>query len=126
MLALHLAACEDEPTVPTDTTRPAAINDLNIDEATGGAIRFSWTATGDDGKAGTATYYDLRSAPDSSTLMNWGGARQQQGEPTPKLVGTHEMMNLPDTFSVTTYFAVKVSDEATNTSAISNIVSRIR
>ena len=119
-------SCDDDTTGPTDTTRPVAVSDLEIASTTGGVIRFEWTASGDDGKNGTASYYDLRSAADSSTLRNWGGARQQQGEPVPSIYGTHESMNLPDTFSVTTFFAIKASDEAANTSAISNIVARVR
>ena len=119
-------SCDDDTTGPTDTTRLAAVSDLQIASTTGGVIRFEWTASGDDGKNGTASYYDLRSAADSSTLRNWGGARQQQGEPVPSIYGTDESMNLPDTFSVTTFFAIKVSDEAANTSSISNIVARVR
>lgn len=126
LLTFLSTSCHDDTTGPTDTTRPAAVSDLEIVSTTGGVIRFEWTASGDDGKNGTASFYDLRSAADSSTLRNWGGARQQQGEPVPSIYGTHESMNLPDTFSVTTFFAVKVSDEAANTSAISNIVARVR
>lgn len=125
-LTLLSLGCDDDTTGPTDTTRPVAVSDLEIASTTGGVIRFEWTASGDDGKNGTASYYDLRSAADSSTLRNWGGARQQQGEPVPSIQGTNESMNLPDTFSVTTFFAIKVSDEAANTSAISNIVTRVR
>ncbi|MGB5105751.1 MAG: hypothetical protein WBP29_09020 [Candidatus Zixiibacteriota bacterium] len=119
-------SCNDKSTGPTDTTRPSAITNLAIDVIAGGKILYSWTATGDDSKKGTATYYDLRSAADTATLKNWGGARQQQGEPAPAAFGTQESMNLPDTFSVSTYFAIKVSDEAENTSSMSNIVSRLR
>lgn len=125
-IVLTIAACNNHTNGPTDTTRPAPVSDLRITNVTDGKITLAWTATGDDHDEGKASYYDLRSAPDSSTLRNWGGARQQQGEPVPSVYGEEEQMMLPDTFSVTTYFALKVSDEATNTSSISNIVFRHR
>lgn len=125
-LAFTAIGCDSESTRPSDTTRPAAVTNLAIEGVSGGVIAFSWIATGDDGKSGTASFYDLRSAADSSTLKNWGGALQQLGEPVPSSVGARETMELPDTFSVTTYFAVKVSDEAENTSPLSNIVVRKR
>jgi hypothetical protein len=115
-------SCNNKSTGPTDTSRPAAVTDLAINSASGGVVQFSWTAPGDDGHNGTATYYDLRSAADSSTIRNWGGALQLQGEPTPSVNGTRETATIPNTFVRPRFFAIKVSDEAANTSAISNIV----
>lgn len=121
ILAITLS-CHNDPLRPTDTTRPARVTDLKIDGVVAGKINFSWTATGDDGTVGQALYYDLRSAADSSTLLNWGGAIQVQGEPTPSLSGTREQAAISHTFTLPRYFALKVCDEATNTSPISNIV----
>ncbi len=58
--------------------------------------------------------------------MNWGGAIQIQGEPVPAIYGSHEIAAIPNSFSFPRYFAVKVSDESTNTSPISNIVSLLQ
>ncbi len=121
--ATLLLSCNGGTLETTDTTRPAKVTDLAIDGVVAGMIHFSWTATGDDGVYGKATYYDLRSAPDSSTLQNWGGAIQIQGEPVPSIHGTHETAVIPNTFTLPRYFAIKVSDESANTSSISNIVS---
>ncbi len=123
LCAALILTCSDGTLEPTDTTRPAKVTDLAIDGVVAGMIHFSWTATGDDGVSGRATYYDLRSAPDSSTLQNWGGAIQLQGEPVPSIHGTHETAMIPNTFTQPRYFAIKVSDESANTSSISNIVS---
>ena len=122
-LTIAVTSCSSERVI-SDTTRPAAVTDLSIDSVQGSAIYFSWTATGDDGDQGQASFYDLRFAFDPATLQSWGGARQVQGEPVPGPKGTHEQMLLTISDSDSTYyFGVKVSDESRNTSPLSNIVS---
>jgi len=123
LLSLALLTCSSEREI-VDTTRPAAVTDLDIDSIRGSAIFFSWTATGDDGNQGQASFYDLRFAHNSATLQSWGGAMQVLGEPIPGPSGTHEemMLNMTSSDSVS-YFGVKVSDESRNTSPLSNIVS---
>ncbi|HEB75960.1 MAG TPA: hypothetical protein ENJ04_06380, partial [Nitrospirae bacterium] len=44
----------------TDTTPPAAVNDLRASNPTSSTIELSWTAPGDDGDSGTASGYDIR------------------------------------------------------------------
>ncbi|MBK7091444.1 MAG: hypothetical protein IPH59_06955 [bacterium] len=122
IVAIMTISCHNDPLRPTDTTRPARVSDLSLDSVLSGMVYFSWTASGDDGVDGKARYYDLRSAGDSSTILNWGGAIQVQGEPLPSVNGTHEQAAIVHTFTLPRYFALKVSDEATNTSPISNIV----
>ncbi len=122
LLSSIVNSCDNKSTGPTDTTRPSAITNLAIDGISGGKILFSWTASGDDGKSGTASYYDLRSASDSNTLMNWGGAQQVQGEPVPAVYSTPESVLVSDTYARPRFFALKVSDESANTSPLSNIV----
>ncbi len=122
-LLVSLNSCESEPEV-IDTTRPTAVTDFSLDSTRGNALFFSWTATGDDGNLGRASYYDVRYAYDSTTLQLWGDATDIQGEPHPSDPGTHEqvMLNLmPD--DSTYYFGIKVSDDSRNTSRLSNIVT---
>ena len=58
-----------------DQTPPAAINDLQAEEGpVNGSINLSWTAPGDDGLMGTATYYELRYAYDSLAIADWEAA----------------------------------------------------
>lgn len=121
--AVVFISCHNDPLRPTDTTRPARVTDLSLDSVLAGKVYFSWTATGDDGSFGKALYYDMRSAADSSTVLNWGEAIQVQGEPTPSVSGMIDHAAIVHNFTVPRFFALKVSDEATNTSPISNIVS---
>lgn len=125
-IAAFVLSCNTGSVQPIDTTRPAKVSDLNLDGIQAGELVFSWTASGDDGQEGIASYYDLRSAADSNTLVGWGGATQIQGEPAPSVSGTRETATIPNTFAMPRYFALKVSDESTNTSPISNIVCLCR
>lgn len=87
-------------------------------------VDFSWTATGDDGTVGTAYVYDLRWSTDADSLVNhWVECADIEVPFVPSVSGT------PEAFSCTLsfvegrayYFAIKVSDEAFNTSGISNL-----
>lgn len=122
MISVVSLSCNNHTSGPVDTTRPAPVTDLEIEGIVGGSVHFIWTATGDDRDEGTASFYDLRSAADSSTLINWGGAQQELGEPVPSVKGTLESALITDNFTRPRYFALKVSDESENTSRISNIV----
>ena len=46
-----------------DTTAPATVSNLATSSPTSSSLLLSWTAPGDDGSTGTATTYDLRTAP---------------------------------------------------------------
>ncbi len=88
-------------------------------------ILVSWTATGDDGTAGTAFQYDLRyNTYDQGpvTDANWDSAAEVASLPAPRVSGTVESLLVTGlTTEQGYYFALKVSDEAGNVSALSNM-----
>ena len=107
-----------------DATPPAAVQDLQA--AVAGQVQLSWTAPGDSGSVGTATSYSVRWSVGPITDANWAAARALAGAPAPLAAGTPQTMTvsldlLPTSKPV--YFALKATDEAANTSAISNVPS---
>jgi len=111
--------------VPPDDTPPAAVSDLTATDATSAEVDLTWTAPGDDDMIGWADSYDLRYATELITEANWDGVTTQvAGEPMPQMAGTSQGMTvgglLPDT---TYYFAIKATDESSNTAALSNVAS---
>jgi phosphodiesterase/alkaline phosphatase D-like protein len=107
-----------------DTTAPAAITNLAVSGTTASSISLSWTATGDDGSTGTAASYDLRYSTSPITSSNFASALAASGEPTPGAAGSAQSMTVSGLSASTQYyFAIKVSDEIPNTSAISNLPS---
>ncbi|MHC5037223.1 MAG: SBBP repeat-containing protein, partial [Planctomycetota bacterium] len=114
----------DASTVP-DVTPPAAVTDLTAQTSTVvGAVELSWTATGDDGMRGCSSAYILKydTSPitpatfDSATAVsqNWSPANSGVSE-------QHTVRDLP--LNQTFYFALKVEDEFSNLSGISNVAS---
>jgi len=104
-----------------DTTPPAAVTNLTatIQRAD---VMLSWTAPGDDGATGTAAIYDLRMATATITEANWAQATPLPNAPTPSVAGTTQYYyasGLSDGASY--YFAIKTTDDAANTSALSNV-----
>src|SRR5207247_3365169 len=86
--------------------------------------RLPWTATGEAGASGRASFYDIRYATTPITSSTWGAATPVPGEPGPQAAGA------PETFTVTGldpsttyYFALKVRDNMGNESAPSNIAT---
>jgi hypothetical protein len=110
---------------PADTTAPISITNLSISNVTASSIDLSWISPGDDGGSGTATSYDIRYSTAIITSANWDSASAAIAVPTPLLAGSTQSMTIPSLSSGTTYyFAIKASDEASNESNISNVVSR--
>jgi len=106
----------------SDTTAPAAVTNLAASTPTTSSLVVSWTAPGDDNNSGTATTYDLRYSTATITDGNFSSATQVSGEPTPSVAGSSESKTVTGLSQGTTYyFALKTSDEAPNTSGISNI-----
>src|SRR3989339_770572 len=107
-----------------DTTAPAVINNLTTGAITYNSVVLTWTAVGDDGTTGTATSYDMRYSNVSITDSNWGSATPVTGEPAPKANGESETMAVNGLNGSTQYyFAIKVIDESSNQSGISNVVN---
>ena len=125
VLALF-AGCggDDDPTVPTDTTAPAAITTLATGTVTAHTVVLIWTAVGDDGTTGTADLYDVRYSTATITAGNFASATTVSGEPTPGIAGTPQTMTVTGLGAATPYFfAMKTRDEASNWSDISNVVT---
>lgn len=117
-----------------DRTPPAAVSTLAISGDVAGFVTLSWTAVGDDGGgggacngAGRATAYDLRystNAPGADANAWFAAAMQTAGEPAPNPCGMLETFCLPGLAAGPTYyFGLRVSDEASNISPVSNIIA---
>ncbi len=100
------------------SVQAAAVDDTN-------SITLAWTAPGDDGASGQATSYDIRYSTATLNEAAWGFATALTGEPAPKAAGQAETFLVTGLQPNTTYnFALKTTDDAGNTSAISNIATK--
>jgi subtilisin family serine protease len=107
-----------------DTTPPNPVSNLAVSGSTFKTVTLSWTATGDDGNTGTATFYDLRYSTSQITADNFSNATQVSGEPTPQPAGSQESVIVNGLgYNTMYYFALKVVDNVGNTSGISNVSS---
>lgn len=106
-----------------DTTPPAAVTDLTASVVgDSDVVRLQWSAPGDDGTYGRASNYDVRYADSPiRTDTEFEAAASVPILCFPSYPGTMEnmMLNLPYPDSAN-YFALKASDEAGNTSELSN------
>ncbi|MBI3856881.1 MAG: PQQ-binding-like beta-propeller repeat protein, partial [Planctomycetes bacterium] len=111
---------------PGDTTAPNAIADLAAPSSTSTTVNLTWTAPGDDGATGTAASYELRfAAAPLLTLGDWNAATVVPGLPAPAASGTPEVFIVGGLASGTTYsFAIRATDDAANSGALSNSPSR--
>lgn len=105
-----------------DMVPPAAIIDLAASTGASGTVNLSWTAPGDDGDSGTATTYLIRYATSAiSDDVTWNNATQVSGEPAPLAAGTTQTMTVSGLApGQTFYFAIRVQDEVSLMSALSN------
>ncbi len=104
-----------------DTTPPAAVTTLAVAGETLSSVSLDWTASGDDGISGGASYYDLRYASAPITEATWAGATPVSGEPRAQPAGGIESFMVRGLNPGATYhFALKVRDNAGNESAVSN------
>lgn len=107
--------------VAPDVVRPAALA-ISVSSLTDTTVTLAWTATGDDSLTGTATAYDVRWSTSPITAANFASANAVTGEPAPTAPGTAQSYTVRGlSRQVTYYFAAKVSDEAGNWSAMSNV-----
>ncbi|MCP4604429.1 MAG: S8 family serine peptidase, partial [Proteobacteria bacterium] len=103
---------------------PAPVTDLTAVSADIDSITLEWTATGDDGMYGIATFYDMRYYTEPITLQNWDDAQVLLNTPTPSPSGSVETYTADNLDSnVQYFFALKVMDELSADSLISNVAS---
>ncbi len=108
-----------------DTTPPGAILDLAVVDPGSNTMGLSWTATGDDGSIGTATFYEARYSTSPITdEASWASATRAGNEPAPLPSGAAQGMEVRNLASSTLYyFAVRAFDEWGNAGPVSNLAS---
>ncbi len=111
-------------TMSPDTTPPSPVNNLTITQIGSNLVKLQWTATGDDGNTGRASYYDIRYANFPINESNFYSAIECYGEPMPSNPGQTDSFTVINLFPNTHYyFALKTADEDSNWSGISNVPS---
>lgn len=110
-----------------DTIAPATVVDLSAIAASDTSIHLGWTAPGDDGSAGTAAAYDLRSASGSGcpiTAANFSSATKVADVPAPKAALSPEGFDVTGLTAKTAWcFALRAADAAGNAGGVSNPAS---
>ncbi|HEY2954035.1 MAG TPA: galactose oxidase-like domain-containing protein [Candidatus Eisenbacteria bacterium] len=107
-----------------DTNPPGQITNLMPDFLGSNSVTLSWTASGDDGASGTASYVDIRRS--NSMINNDSDFNNATpvNQPVPACAGTGQIHLVTGLVaSHTYYFAMKFVDESGNKSAMSNVVS---
>ncbi len=105
-----------------DNIAPAEVNDLEARANTTNSVTLEWTATGNDGNAGTAFLYDIRYAEVPITEENFDSAIPVSNAPKPGPAGTMEQMTVTGLdFGTEYHFAMKVRDRQFNFSGLSNV-----
>ncbi len=112
------------PPIAIDRTPPAGVMDLTAQSgANNGDVRLSWTAPGNDGLLGNATYYEIRYSTDPLDPTTWDDAVFTQNDIVPGGPGTPENFTIgsliPDQLY---YFGIRTSDGA-GLSPLSNIAT---
>lgn len=106
-----------------DTVAPSAVADLRVVAGRKpGEVRLLWTAVGDDGTVGKARKYAIKYATEPIDDNNWDGAVVAEEADEPVDAGKRERVTIDglDTDKVY-YFVVKVCDDASNWSILSNV-----
>ncbi|MFH1755469.1 MAG: hypothetical protein ABIA59_07170 [Candidatus Latescibacterota bacterium] len=104
-----------------DSIPPAVITDLTVRTISTNSISLMWSSSGDDGKSGTASSYDLRYHTSTINDVTWEQATQVSGLSAPKPAGQFETVIVAGlACSTEYYFAVKTHDEVPNVSGLSN------
>ena len=107
-----------------DVIRPAPVATVSVTGTTETSASLRWTAVGDDSLVGTAASYDVRYSTSPITASNWSSATAVTGEPAPSSSGSTENFTVSGlTRQTTYYFALTVTDDAGNVSALSNVAS---
>jgi hypothetical protein len=112
------------PPIVIDRTPPSAVIDLTAQPGTNnGDVRLSWTAPGDDGLLGNATYYTIRYSTDPLNPATWDDAVIAHNNMVPGGPGTPENFTIAGlTPGLLYYFGIRTSDGA-SLSSLSNIAT---
>ncbi len=111
-------------TTAADLVEPDEVTDLKFLSATSSTVTLEFTTTGDDGKIGAASRYDVRYSTGQITANNFNGANPANVTKTPNVSGSVEQVTVSGLEGgVEYFFALKVLDEVGNASKISNVVS---
>lgn len=106
-----------------DDIPPEPINDLQITPGNNhGEMVLTWTAPGDDGDSGTASYYVIKYSTEPITQYNFSAAQTAPNPPVPQPAGQTENFTISGLVPGQSYYAaVKSYDEVDNESGISNV-----
>ncbi|MCB9757972.1 MAG: fibronectin type III domain-containing protein [Candidatus Omnitrophica bacterium] len=124
MEIVNAANLHSIPLPENDVTSPDPVNDLQVFKQDALSISLKWTATGDDGRIGKATSYDIRYSLDPiQTEAEFDAATPILNPPAPVVSGEVQTLhfNWP-AFNVNYYFAMRVLDNMQNASTLSNVV----
>lgn len=125
-IASAMTDAEVEPPIQPveDNVAPAQITDLSAVAQSTATIELKWTAPGDDGNDGSASQYTIRYANTPISDGNWDGATNLTGFSIPGTSGDAQAFIAKGLRANTTYyFSVKSTDDADNTSPLSNVAS---
>ena len=118
LIVLLAFGCGDEP----DGIPPDRVEDLMLAGATETTATLSWTAPGDDARQGTVTRYDVRYSL-KALPEDWESAVRVTELPPPREGGAAESLVVAGLANDHVYFmALTATDEAGNTSGLSNVV----
>ncbi len=107
-----------------DDVAPGQIGNLATESPGSNTMGLRWTATGDDGAVGTATYYEIRFSKDPLTEANFELAPRAGNEPTPTPAGTVQVVEVRNLAASTFYyFALRAIDEWGNRGPVSNVAT---
>ncbi|MFC1475922.1 fibronectin type III domain-containing protein [Candidatus Zixiibacteriota bacterium] len=107
-----------------DTTPPTPIGDLRVVDTSATTATLVWTASGDDGNLGVASFYDVRYATTLITEASFIDAQIAANPPLPSAAGIEDTCIVTGLAGgVVYYFAVRIADEAYNWSTVSNVVT---
>ena len=108
----------------TDSTPPAAVTDLAATRIGTNGAEFQFTAPGDDGNAGAATFYEVRVTTGALDASNFGGLPDTDIHISPAPAGTTQRFFLNALDPGLVYrAAIRALDEAGNASPVSNVVA---
>jgi subtilisin family serine protease len=107
-----------------DAIPPGGISDLKVTHTGSNTVTLSWTASGDDGMAGTAAACDIRYDTSPIKPSTFERATPVASCPAPAPAGTPQSFRVTGLEVKTTYFfAIRVLDERLNPSAVSRVVA---